>query len=82
MYIVGFKDGTVNVLDNHFSVKLAFKHAKEWISAIKISPKNDTVAIGSHDNVIYIYSLPEFKLLGRLNKHSSFITHIDFNENG
>lgn len=39
------------------------KVAKEWISDIKFAP-DDTdmkVCIGSHDNALYIYNVPDFK---------------------
>lgn len=53
----------------------------EEISDIKVSPNNKLLAIGSHDNCIYIYDLPSFKLKYKpFSKHSSFITHLDFSE--
>lgn len=58
------------------------KDAAEWISTIKFSPKGDQVAVGSHDNVVYVYSYPSLKLVHKLNKHASFITHMDFTESG
>lgn len=40
-----------------------------------------TMAVGSHDNSIYCYKLPDFKKKCKpLNKHSSYITHFDFSE--
>jgi len=79
--IVGCKDGTVRVVDlKKFKQKAMIKLAKEWISDIKFSPNNDKVAIGSHDDAIYILSYPELKLKrgARMKKHSSFITHLDW----
>lgn len=58
-FIVGFKDGSVKYLDIDLKLKKTFKHAKEWISAIKFSPKGDVLAVGSHDNAIYLYSFPQ-----------------------
>jgi len=41
------------------------------------------MAVGSHDNQIYVYKLPNFKTKFRpMNKHSSYITHLDFSEDG
>lgn len=77
-FLVGFKDGTLRFLDADLHVKKVFKHAKEWISAIKFSPNGDLVAVGSHDNAIYLYSYPDLKHINKLNKHTSFITHLDF----
>lgn len=42
------------------------------------------LAVGSHDNRIYIYSVDQdkYSLLGSLKGHSSFITGIDWSEDG
>ncbi len=64
------------------------KDAKEACSDIKFSPNNSKLAVGSHDNFIYIYStnldmnetggekVCILKALHRLSGHSSYITHI------
>lgn len=79
---VGFKDGCVRIYDSEsLEQKSFFKHAKEWISDLKFSPDNNSLAVGSHDNAIYLYSVPNFKKLFRMNKHSSYITHLDWSEN-
>jgi len=57
------------------------KDSKEEISDIKFSPNNKFCAVGSHDNKIYIYNANEkWKKKGKrpLNKHSSYITHLDW----
>jgi WD40 repeat protein len=75
---VGCKDGTVRFVDlKGFKQIKMIKVAKEWISDIKFSPDNTKVAIGSHDDAIYILDYPELKMArgGRMKKHSSFITH-------
>lgn len=57
--------------------------SKEEISDIKFSPDGKTLAIGSHDGAIYCYRLPDFgPKFKPLAKHSSYITHIDFSEDG
>jgi len=54
------------------------KHdAKEWIEAIHYSPCGEYLAVGSHDNVVYIYD-NTYKLKAKCNKHSSFITSLDW----
>ncbi|GMF47257.1 unnamed protein product [Phytophthora fragariaefolia] len=66
--------------------KLVFedKPAKEWISDIKFSPCGNILALGSHDNSIYLYSVAagasEFKARKPFKKHNSYITHFDFSE--
>ncbi|KAE9039083.1 Echinoderm microtubule-associated protein-like 6 [Phytophthora rubi] len=60
------------------------KPAKEWISDVKFSPCGNTLALGSHDNSIYLYSVSsgasEFKKRKPFSKHNSYITHFDFSE--
>lgn len=85
--VVGCKDGTVRFIDlskKEMKQKSMIKLAKEWISDIKFSPNNDKLAIGSHDDAIYILSYPECKLArgARMKKHSSFITHLDWSTDG
>lgn len=38
------------------------KDSKEWIEVITFSPDGNYVAIGSHDNHIYIYTTGDYKL--------------------
>ncbi|KAE9018391.1 Echinoderm microtubule-associated protein-like 6 [Phytophthora fragariae] len=60
------------------------KPAKEWISDVKFSPCGNTLALCSHDNSIYLYSVSsgtsEFKKRKPFSKHNSYITHFDFSE--
>jgi len=59
------------------------KHAKEWISDVKFSPDGTKLAVGSHDNAIYVYDVEEYQLKRKkykMNKHSSYITHLDWSE--
>ena len=58
------------------------KVAKEWIQELKFSPNVDALALGSHDNSIYILGVPDFKKKSTLKKHSSFITHLDWSCDG
>jgi WD40 repeat protein len=51
----------------------------QWISDVKFSPDGATLAVGSHDNMIYLYDVQKgFKLRKKLKAHSSYITHMDF----
>jgi len=57
------------------------KDAKEWIQEVKFSPDGNMLAVGSHDNAIYLYSASTFaKKPFTMKKHSSFITHLDWSE--
>jgi WD40 repeat protein len=61
-------------LDNIVATK---RDAKEWIEAIQYSPCGEYLAVGSHDNKIYIYD-KGYKLIAKCAKSSSFITSIDW----
>ena len=52
---------------------------KKWISEVKFSPDGSILAIGSHDDSIYLYSYTnQFQKKAKFSKHNSFITHFDF----
>ena len=66
-----------------FTLSCYRKDAKEEISDIKYSPRNDILAVGSHDNFIYVYACPQtpspdLSPVFRLKGHSSYITHLDW----
>lgn len=57
------------------------KDAKEWIEVVKYSPDGEKLAVGSHDNAVYIYTVGDgYKPFKKLNKHTSFITALDWSE--
>lgn len=58
------------------------KVAKEWISEVRFSPDGSLLAIGSHDNCVYIYNVQGWQKKWTFNKHASFITHLDWSEDG
>lgn len=52
---------------------------KEWIECARFSPDGSKLAVGSHDNRIYIYNLTDGgSLLATCQGHSSFITGLDW----
>ena len=53
------------------------KNSKEWIEDVKFSPNNQYLAVGSHDNKIYLNNVPAFSLVKKFGVSSSSITHID-----
>jgi len=59
-----------------------FKAVKkaEWIEAMVYSPCSKYLAVGSHDNVIYLLDTKAYsdKKMTKLTGHSSFITSIDW----
>jgi len=50
----------------------------EWIQDVKFSPDGNTLAIGSHDNTIYLHSAADWSVRGKCEAHNSYITHFDF----
>jgi len=58
------------------------KLAKEWIQELKFNPAGNILAVGSHDNAIYLFTVPNFQKKYTMRKHSSFITHLDWSEDG
>ncbi|XP_041480097.1 77 kDa echinoderm microtubule-associated protein-like isoform X3 [Lytechinus variegatus] len=59
---------------------------KEQIDVIQYSSDGTFLALGSHDNCIYIFSVMDeghvYRKLGVLEGHGSFITHLDWSEDG
>lgn len=46
------------------------------------SPDGKKLAVGSHDNNIYVYDSTNYKLLGKCTKHNSFIVSVDWSQDG
>ncbi|KAM4013980.1 echinoderm microtubule-associated protein-like 1 isoform 7-T7 [Anomaloglossus baeobatrachus] len=57
----------------------------EQLSVMCYSPDGNFLAIGSHDNYIYIYAVNEngrkYSRIGKCSGHSSFITHLGWSVN-
>uniref|UniRef100_A0A8D2IBK6 EMAP like 2 n=2 Tax=Urocitellus parryii TaxID=9999 RepID=A0A8D2IBK6_UROPR len=54
----------------------------EQISVVSFSPDGAYLAVGSHDNLVYVYTVDQggrkVSRLGKCSGHSSFITHLDW----
>ncbi|XP_065514185.1 echinoderm microtubule-associated protein-like 3, partial [Caloenas nicobarica] len=84
---VGLLTGRWLALDTETQQPLAGgSDGNEQLSVVRFSPDGSFLAIGSHDNFIYIYSVAEggrkFTRFGRCVGHSSFITHLDWSKDG
>ena len=83
--IVAMNDGSISVRENLFKINseiAAFHDSKEWIEVISFSPDEKRVAIGSHDNDIYVYDTKNYKLVSVCKGHNSYITSVDWSCNG
>jgi WD40 repeat protein len=49
---------------------------------MEYSPDGSKLAVGSHDNKIYVYDANSYKLLGKCTKHNSFIVSVDWSLDG
>jgi WD40 repeat protein len=55
------------------------REAKQWISVVRFSPDGTFLAVGSRDNSIYLYSVPnQFKRKAKFSKHNAGIAQLDF----
>ena len=86
---VGHNDGTLTIRSgtglDHLNLDQIIhtnNNSKEWIEVIRYSPDGTKLAVGSHDNNIYIYSAGNYKLLGKCSKHNSFIVCLDWSIDG
>lgn len=50
----------------------------EWIEVMAYSPDGSMLAVGSHDNRIYVYNTSDFSLKGTCKGHSSYIMALDW----
>ncbi|XP_051935744.1 echinoderm microtubule-associated protein-like 3 [Hippocampus zosterae] len=84
---VGLSTGRWVVLDL-LTAEVIFESVdgNEQHSVMRYSPDGSCLAVGSHDNFIYIYNVTEngrrYARFGRCNGHSSFITHLDWSKDG
>ncbi|XP_026793050.1 echinoderm microtubule-associated protein-like 4 isoform X1 [Pangasianodon hypophthalmus] len=84
---VGLSTGRWLVLDLQTrEVVSDLTDGNEQLSVMRYSPDGSFLAVGSHDNFIYIYSVTEggrrYTRFGKCTGHSSFITHLDWSKDG
>uniref|UniRef100_A0A672R2I9 EMAP like 3 n=1 Tax=Sinocyclocheilus grahami TaxID=75366 RepID=A0A672R2I9_SINGR len=84
---VGLSTGRWVVLDLQTKeVVTDLTDGNEQLSVMRYSPDGSFLAVGSHDNFIYIYNVTEggrrYTRFGKCTGHSSFITHLDWSKDG
>jgi WD40 repeat protein len=81
---VAGNDGAVMIKDrNTGAEKHLLQDSAEWIEVMHYSPDGKKLAVGSHDNLIYIYDVEGgYSLLGKLRGHTSYITNLDWAADG
>ncbi|XP_058871643.1 echinoderm microtubule-associated protein-like 3 isoform X2 [Acipenser ruthenus] len=82
---VGLNTGRWVVLDIETKdIVSDYTDGNEQLSVVRYSPDGSYLAVGSHDNFIYIYTVAEngrrYTRFGRCTGHSSFITHLDWSK--
>jgi microtubule-associated protein-like 6 len=78
------QDGMFRVYQRD-SLEILFeaRESKKWISEVRFSQDGRFLAVGAHDNCIYMYSVPQqFKRKFKFSKHNSYISHFDFSLDG
>uniref|UniRef100_A0A673IQ90 Echinoderm microtubule-associated protein-like 3 n=1 Tax=Sinocyclocheilus rhinocerous TaxID=307959 RepID=A0A673IQ90_9TELE len=84
---VGLSTGRWVVLDLQTKEVVSdLTDGNEQLSVMRYSPDGSFLAVGSHDNFIYIYNVTEggrrYTRFGKCTGHSSFITHLDWSKDG
>ncbi|TNV82525.1 hypothetical protein FGO68_gene16014 [Halteria grandinella] len=70
---------SIRLKDNLDQKVKSLKDPQEWNEVIKYSPDGKYLAVGSHDNHIYVYNVQDnYSLYANFGKHNSFITALDW----
>jgi microtubule-associated protein-like 6 len=76
---IGTYDGRVKIVSEDLVAEYAdVAVAKSWIQVLQFSPHSDFLAVGGHDNIVYIMDTTTFSIRGKGKGHTSFIQAIDF----
>ncbi|CAB4061736.1 unnamed protein product [Lepeophtheirus salmonis] len=81
--LVGMVCGKWMVIDSRTrEVYGLYQDGSEAIQTVRFSPDGKLLALGSRDNVIYVYQVSDdykkYNRLGRCMGHSHFLTHLDW----
>jgi WD40 repeat protein len=76
---------SVRSLDNFDKKLQTLKHAKEWSEVMRYSPDENFLAVGSHDDHLYVYQINaegHYSLYHAFHAGSSFINALDWSLDG
>lgn len=77
----GANDGSVTIREDPASGEITqeLRDSGQWIEAVEYSPDGSYLAVGSHDNLIYVYAVNDgYSLVGKCKGHNAAITNIDW----
>ncbi|XP_052271096.1 echinoderm microtubule-associated protein-like 1 [Dreissena polymorpha] len=85
--VVGLQTGKWLALDlNTQEIVAENSDGTDQRDCMQFSPDGKMLAVGGHDNCIFIYEVSDdgkgYQNLGTCSGHSSFVTHIDWSEDG
>jgi microtubule-associated protein-like 1/2 len=77
---VGHNDGRVTIRNGPKDLKCCktICDSDEWIEAMEYSPDGCFLAVGSHDNLVYIYDSETYECVSKCKAHNSFIVSVDW----
>jgi len=78
-FAVAGNDGKVSIRAARDPTELhLLGDSTEWIEVMSFSPDGKYLAVGSHDNHVYVYTTSDWKLHGKCRGHSSYIMALDW----
>jgi microtubule-associated protein-like 1/2 len=58
------------------------KDGREELASLTYSPDGKLLAVGSHDNNVYLHNTQGYELITKLSAHQSYVKHVDFSADG
>ena len=75
--------GSIIILSGDLQTKIKeISVAKSWVQTISFSPDGFTLAVGSHDDMVYLLDTKTFSCKAKCKGHHSYITAVDFSTDG
>ncbi len=64
------------------NVKRKLRCGERWIETVRYSPDGQLLAVGTHDNSVFVFSVPGYKFKRRLAAHASSVICLDWTKDG